>query len=458
MLKSRLLAYSAFGLFGIGAVSCSTEVAGGVSEETNTLAGILTDSKGRNLSGVAVVARHMVEDSLVYADTTDEKGRFAFPLHRQGGYGISANVDPLAFYRTVEFLGKKVDLEVELTETTSFEGRVQLDSDLVQSNVLVTLPGTPWVSEADSAGNFSFDDIPVGTYSIVVKSPDPVRYLNAAYILDAGEKSSVIAGPLPANGRFVYGEDSSFSGIRLDRDGSSVIQLPLSTEYGMLSWWAMDYSVAAGKQQTIRDARGRADAIVLYGGVELVEGISGKALDLKGADQFGVVESDNGALSGASELTLELLLQMDSVETSKSFRKNIVGKVGFGSDDDHDVFSLALINDECGAEEPRLAFFLADGSGDSLTCKNAVVSAESFEFGSWMHVVVVFESGVIKMYKNGSLDAESEVTVTTIQKSDEPIFFGKENLNLKLDDVRLGEKAITSADVLYRYYLRGGAI
>lgn len=461
MLKSRLLAYGAFGLLGGMAVSCSTEVAGGVSEETNTLAGVLTDHKGHNLSGVAVVARHMVEDTLVYADTTDDKGRFAFPLHRQGGYGISASADTLAFYSTVEFLGKKIEMDAKLRETVSFKGRVLLDSSMTQSNVVVTLPGTPWVSEADSAGNFSFEGIPVGTYAIVAKSPDPIRYLDAAYVLDAGDEPAVIAGPLPTTGRVLYGVDSSACGIRFEKGGASVVQLPLSTEYGLLSWWSMDYAVTSGKQMSIRDARGRIEAILLYGDAELVEGVSGKALALNGADQFGVIENDNGALGGSNELYLELLLQVDSAKSTKSeksYRRNIVGKLGFGSEDDHDIFSLALIKGECGVDEPHLAFFLADGSGDSLSCRNAVVSKESFDFGTWTHVVVVFESGIVKMYKNGILDAEQEVSVSTIQKSDEPIFFGKENLNLKLDDVRLGEKAITSADVLYRYYLSGGAI
>lgn len=135
-----------------------------------------------------------------------------------------------------------------------------------------------------------------------------------------------------------------------------------------------------------------------------------------------------------------------------------MGKLGFGADDDHDVFSLALVDGGCGVEDARLAFFLADGSGDSLSCGNAAVSEKRIELGSWIHLVVVYDAGTIRMYENGNLVAEKETDIKLLGGSDEPIFFGKESLNIKLDDVRLGKNAITSADVLYRYNLKGGLL
>lgn len=454
MLRTKVLvAGSALTLSGIlGA--CSTDVAGGVSEETNTVAGILMDTKGDAVAGATVLARHTVEDSLSYTDTTDEKGRFAFPIHRQGVYGISVDQDSLASYRTVEYLGARLEVEVSLEKTVSFEGRIALDSSMQLGGVEVCLPGTPWKVETDSTGAFRFRSVPEGSYAFVVNSPDPIRYLNGTYRVELEGDSAVLSGPMPAGSLVSGGVGEVSAKVILDNE----IQLPLSTEYGLVSWWPMDYLTVSGKQRSIRDARGKSDGVLLYGESDLVEGVSGKALSLKGADQFGVVENDNGALAGSDQFTLELLLQVDSLTLEKSFRKNIMGKIGFGSDEDRNVFSLALVNRDCGADDARLAFFLADGSGDSLSCSNAVVSSGTMDFGSWMHVVVVFESGTLRMYKNGSLDNEQKVSVTEIQESDESIFFGKENLNLKLDDVRLGRKAITSADVLYRYNLKGGAL
>ncbi|PWJ67103.1 MULTISPECIES: LamG-like jellyroll fold domain-containing protein [unclassified Fibrobacter] len=445
----------------LGIAACSTDVAGGVSEETNTLAGILVNSKGQSMPGVAVVARHMNVDTLVYTDTTDGSGKFAFPLYRQGVYGLSAKSDSMALYRTVRFSGQKQEgLSLEMAELTSLKGRVVLDSSLMGKGIVVSLPGTSWSTETDSAGLFEFKGIPVGSYAVMVESPDPIRYVDAVYQLDATRDDATLSGPLPASDERVFvneGDTVRFNFGTADAE-KNVVQLPLSTEYGLFSWWSMDYASVDASQRTLRDARGHADGILLYGDAELVDGVFGKALALRGADQFGVVENDNGALDSADQFTVELLLKLDSAKSGSGYRKNIMGKLGFGAEGDHDVFSLALVEGGCGAEGARLAFFLADGSGDSLSCENAAVSSKNVEFDSWFHLVVVFEAGTIRMYENGNLVAEKETQIELLESSDEPIFFGKENLNLMLDDVRLGKKAITSADVLYRYNLKGGAL
>lgn len=447
----------------VGFVACSTDLAGGVSEETNSLAGILLDTKGNSVAGVPVVARHMYVDTLVYTDTTDASGKFALPLSRQGIYGISAESESQALYKTVRYSGKKIEsLSLEMSEVTSVKGRVVLDSSLMAKGVVVYLPGTSWSAEADSAGTFEFKSIPVGSYAVLVESPDPMRYVNAAYLLDATTDDAILSGPLPTSDENLFvddGDSVSYNfGSTEDAGSKNVIQLPLSTEYGLFSWWSMDYETVNGTQRTLRDSRGNADGILLYGNAQLVDGVLDKALSLRGAEQFGVVENDNGALDSAEQFTIELLLHLDSAESGSSYRKNIMGKLGFGADGDHDLFSLALVEGGCGVENARLAFFLADGSGDSLSCENAAVSNKNVEFGSWFHLVVVYDAGMIRMYENGNLVAEKETQIKLLGGSDEPIFFGKESLNLMLDDVRLGKKAITSADVLYRYNLKGGAL
>lgn len=446
----------------MGLSACSTEVAGGVSEETNTFAGVLVDSEGRSVAGVAVMARHINMDNLVYTDTTDDSGKFAFPLNKHGIYGISAKSDSLALYKTVRYSGQKIEnRSLELSEVTSFKGRVVLDSSLMGKGVVAYLPGTSWYAEADSVGQFEFKDIPVGSYAVLVKSPDPIRYVDAAYQLQAGKDDATLLGPMPTSDDNVFVSDGDSLGFNFgsaDSAEKNVIQLPLSTEYGLFCWWSMDNMATEGGQRILRDSRGHADGILLYGDAKLVDGVFGKALALRGAEQFGVVESDNGVLDSVDQFTIELLLQLDSVNTGSGYRRNIMGKLGFGADDDHDVFSLALVDGGCGVEDARLAFFLADGSGDSLSCGNAAVSEKRIELGSWIHLVVVYDAGTIRMYENGNLVAEKETDIKLLGGSDEPIFFGKESLNIKLDDVRLGKNAITSADVLYRYNLKGGLL
>ncbi len=458
-MLNKKFAFAATCALGIWACTETGNVAGGVSEETNTVAGILVDVRGKPVSGVSVLAKHATVDSIAFIDTTGEDGRFAFPLVRQGLYGISGKTDSSSFYQTVNYDGKEQNVEVALKRSFDFEGQFVLDTNEQVSGILVSLPGSGWKTETDSLGNFELKGVPEGFYAVQANSPDPIRYLNAAYLLDVSSEGSSIAGPLPAS----IDVDSLKSNggreaLASAGDQENQVRLPLSTEYGLLSWWPMDVISSSDGSVTTLDARGHTDAVLLYGIDEMVEGHSGKALFLNSSDRFGVVENDRGALDSLGEMTVELMLQIDSTKERGSYRKNIFGKLGFGGDDDKSVFSFALINQDCGVQSPSIAFFLADGSGDSLRCENAVVSSQPIDYKSWTHYVVTWDGGKLSLFKNGVLDASKDVSVKLILPSDEPIFFGKENINIKLDDVRLGAKAITSADVLYRYYLRGGTL
>lgn len=51
-----------------------------------------------------------------------------------------------------------------------------------------------------------------------------------------------------------------------------------------------------------------------------------------------------------------------------------------------------------------------------------------------------------------------KTSVKKIAQSGEPIIFGKEDLNLRLDEVQIGTKAINEMDVLFRYYSKGGVL
>ena len=76
-------------------LACGPQVANGVGEETNTFAGVLIDGAGNTIAGVPVFARHFILDTVVYADTTDDNGKFGLPVTLQGQYGLSAQTDSL---------------------------------------------------------------------------------------------------------------------------------------------------------------------------------------------------------------------------------------------------------------------------------------------------------------------------------------------------------------------------
>lgn len=219
----------------------------------------------------------------------------------------------------------------------------------------------------------------------------------------------------------------------------------------------MDYLADAGKgTKKVNDARGGTDGILLYGVDSLEEGATEKALALYGSDQFGVIEGERSILDSAKALTLEAWIRLEK-PSSKNYRMNLIGKLGFGSSEDKDVFSLALVQGECDRKNVSLGFFIADGSSNSLDCEDAAFVDYKL-FDEWVYVTAVWDGNTSALYVNGVKVADKAVSVTQIGVSSEPIFFGKESVNLKLDDVRLSTSAIGESDVLYRYYLKGGAI
>lgn len=468
----------AFGLAGLHFVACTTEVANGVSEETNTVAGILVDGSGKAVAGVPVCARHYMFDTISVVDTTDSEGKFGLAISRQGQYGLSASKDEFAYYGTVNFDGSEVNVTATLEKTGKVEGKINLRQDTSTAGIRVYIPGSPWDTETDEKGSFKLENVPVGIVPLLAKSPDPIHFVDAVYVVSVGRKSTSFRGPIPT-GMFEYfakstaeeedpakepdsAAENTITPVddivnTVDAVGAAKLQFPLSPEYGLRSWWPMDYLADAGKgTKKVSDARGGTDGILLYGVDSLEDGPTEKALALYGGDQFGVIESDKSVLDSAKALTLEAWIHVEK-PNSKNYRMNLIGKLGFGSNEDADVFSLALVQGECDRKNVSLGFFIADGSSNSLECEDAAFVDYTL-FDEWVYVTVVWDGNTSALYLNGVKAAEKAVSVTQIGISTEPIFFGKEEVNLKLDDVRLSTSAIGESDVLYRYYLKGGAI
>ena len=160
-------------------VGCSNnEVAGGVSEETNTIAGVLVDKKGSPVVSAMVYCKSVDVDTLESSDETNSKGEFSLPVKRSGSYGISATVDSLAYYEVVEFKGKDVDLKsVALKETADFKGRVVLREDSSAAGIVVRVPGSSWVAKTDSLGFYKLDGMPVGKANLLVVPTDLTRFV-----------------------------------------------------------------------------------------------------------------------------------------------------------------------------------------------------------------------------------------------------------------------------------------
>ena len=339
-------------------------LSGGVSEETNTIAGILVDKKGAPVVSAMVYCKSVEADTVTSSDETDSKGKFSLPVKRFGNYGISATVDSLAYYEVVEFKGKDVELnKATLTETADISGRVMLRDDSTSAGIVVRVPGSSWNATTDSLGFYKLEGVPAGKTTLQVIPADLTRFVKVEHEVNVG----ALAGA----------------------KGTDSVMVPLSMEYGLRSWWAFGAVAKDGPVDFVNDSRSWTAGMKLYGNPEWGGFVSYDetsnavgAVHFKGASQFGVVEDDRGILDSATGFAVEVVLQVDKIlDTASTFRKNLVGKLGFGSEDDQDVFSLAVIKGECGMDKPSFAFFMADGSGDSLSCKNAVVSKNALEFG-----------------------------------------------------------------------------
>ena len=411
-------------------VGCSdNEVAGGVSEETNTIAGVLVDRKGSPVVSAKVYCQSVEVDTLISSDETDSMGKFSLAVKRYGSYGISASVDSQAFYEVVEFKGKDVDLKsVALKETVDFKGRVMLRDDSTAAGIMVRVPGSPWTAQTDSLGFYKLKGLPVGMTNLQVVPTDLTRFVTVEHEVNIG----ALAG--------ASGVDS--------------VMVPLSMEYGLRSWWAFNVIGKEGAVDFVKDSRSWTAGIKLYGHPEY--GGNG-AVHFKGASQFGVVEDDRGILDGVTGFAIEVVLQVDKVlDDSASYRKNLVGKLGFGSAEDKDVFSLAVVKGMCGAKKTSFAFFLADGSGDSLSCKNAVVSKNALEFGKLYYLMATWNGKKVSLYENGKKVGETDVSFEKISASEESIFVGKESLEFSLEDLRISTEPLNDADAENRNHLTAG--
>lgn len=434
MNKFYLAAIAGILLTTLAWVGCSdNEVAGGVSEETNTIAGILVDKKGAPVVSAMVYCKSVDADTVTSSDETDSKGKFSLPVKRFGNYGISATVDSLAYYEVVEFKGKDVELNTAtLKETADISGRIMLRQDSTAAGILVRIAGSSWSATTDSLGFYKLKGVPAGKTTLQVIPADLTRFVRVEHEVNVG----ALAGA----------------------KGTDSVMVPLSMEYGLRSWWAFGAVGNEGPVDFVSDSRSWTAGMKLYGNPEWGGFVSYDetsnavgAVHFKGASQFGVVEDDRGILDSATGFAVEVVLQVDKIlDTAATYRKNLVGKLGFGSEDDKNVFSLAVVKGECGTDKPSFAFFMADGSGDSLSCKKAVVSKNSLEFGKRYYLMATWNGNAVSLYENGKKVGAADAVFEKISPSEESIFVGKESLEFSLEDLRISVEPLNEADAEFR--------
>ncbi len=416
--------------------------AGGVGEETNSIIGAAEDDQSAPIetdSAPQVTApnNHDTVDSAI-PDTT-----------RQEYSDKQTVVDN--------------DTINDIVNTPAFDAPIGSDFNGILYNtngqildISVKLPNGTQQTQTDSLGYFTLSNLPEGTYPMFVSLGND----EIAYLVQKGTYGNSLYGPVSA---------SAISSIT----AASLKAPPVETVYYD---GEADTDPSVGSDTSSTDP---SDSTVIGGGTPTVDGgkngNSGLSIIPAGHNGFissiatnelphdidyGVVKhwsadianastepDQDGFVASLAEWNVEVKFVLKFLDTNTSYIKNIFGQF----DGKANYFSLALINGECGTTAPSLAFFV--GEDNEFSCRSAVISAAEVKANETLSVTATVNNGLLKLYKNGFLIANNYVGYS-LQKTAEvpPFVFGDTEFDLKLNDVRLGEKAIDSGDVLYRYY------
>ena len=433
MLKS--LKITGFGLWAIASAAfvlsaCGTKIAGGVDEETNTVASDIPKD---------TVPVHII-DTLSTKDTVRIIDSVVTPVPSQ-----QTNKD-------VVIVGDSDTLIMHTIVKCSISGDAEKSYELS----LATKDSVLYV-KTNEQGFFELQDLPNGIYPLTVENLGEGFASNVGYILQYESFKATILGPVPT---------SVLSSVTADE----LIAPPLQT---------VDVPDVAGTQPKDSSAIGAPDPICDSSNTPLpvpsgyVYGAgngqnSGIKLQLPYEYDYGLVyhwnetniptngDSANDNLVYAQELeavTVEVTFIINSLSEDFSYNRNIFGKTG--------LFNLALVKIKCWEQKPALTFFIGNGYERTECHDKAVVSSAELEVGKEITVTATWIGGSIKLYMNGFLIAQqqrqsisSEITISDVLET--PFIFGDKDLDITIKDVRLGNKAINPADVLYRYYLKGG--
>ena len=97
---------------------------------------------------------------------TDDQGRLNLPRLKPGSYTIGARENTLKDFKRVEVTDSSLDsVSLKVAATGSMSGQVFLPEDV--RSVTVGIQGFDYFVQTDSLGNFVFENLPAGNFSVV---------------------------------------------------------------------------------------------------------------------------------------------------------------------------------------------------------------------------------------------------------------------------------------------------
>ena len=411
--------------------ACGVFWAGGVDEETNTVAGVDPEDSKPD----AIASADSIVPTIDTSYFTNQPIEIVKPPET-GTRLVITNPDPV--------YDEPSPPPTDDTELHDFTGRLY-NGNGEALNITVELKDGGNVStKTDAAGYFQLNALPVGVYPLIVSSGNSND--GVAYLLKNSSTDTDLLGPVPSSvissiteSDFEAPDIQNFNYKDEGPGGAGCPPLPQSGS-------SSSYQPSSSSSQIIYLSSGSGVSVMASN--ELPHDVDyGVLYRWETVENGSTEENSNQEIYWYSEWTVEVNFELGSIDSENSYRKNIFGKFT-GS---NGVFALTIINGICGTEAPSYALFsLRYGSFD---CREAVISTAPVETGKKVSLTGTFEGQMLMLYKDGFKIAQKYIGYRPPQDfNTSPFVFGDEELDLKLKDVRLGEKAITSADVLYRYY------
>lgn len=435
-MRKKIGIFSLLSFFAVSAclLACGeAKVAGGVSEETNTLAGLLQDEHGNPLSGVAVRAASL-KSSSVYEDLTSNQGRFSMDVPN-GIFAISAQRDSLAYYE-IRKVVNDVSVNAVANPVDTVELVVEYSSRELARGATVNLIGSGY-SDTLVEGRVK-TVLPHGDLVILAGSPS-VNYESAYFRV----KNGSVVGPYATS----ISLDSLMNvEVPEERNGKDTLKFSLPAKRDYFALWKFTNV----EHENIPRITYNGNTLFIYGNP-----LNGGVAEFTDASRFAVLESDNGAFDNVSRLNASVELVLNSLPSESAYRKNIFGKVGFGSEKDESAFSLALVKGECGVTSAKIGFFVADSASDFVTdCDHAVFA--DVDVLKKTLISASLDEGTLRIFKNGMLIAEKEIGEINIRKSSESIYIGKESVSMKVYSASLDTNRISETEAFFEYSKKGG--
>lgn len=427
----------AFAPITLALTACGTFWAGGVDEEQNTVAGATDEEFSQPASSSEMNEQPVTESS---SSVTPANDTIVQPSHG------SEQQTVIVFDPIIGTISSS-SYTVPTSSTDSTEQRQDLHefTGIIRNNgnpldLSLNVDGNFISTTTDQSGKFTFENVPEGTHVLYTTENGNVG--DVAFLLQNSGNGCSLLGPIPAS------ESENLT-------VTDLIAPPMQT-------FIPDATGTTNPSDTVvfGGNDGKKDSVIYYGGTELT--CYPTSVMPHESDYGHVCNWDEGALNstGSTEcdltanpeaITIEANVVIGNLDSESSFRHNIVGKQWEKS---NGLFSLAVINNDCGVTKPSLAFFVSNGSGYS--CDNALISGVTVETGVPLALTAVWSGNSLWLYKNGFPAAFRVGSVDLSNDLNAPVVFGDEDGTVTLNSVQLGNKAIYSADVLYRYYLKGG--